>query len=309
MRDQREPSSERLWGIRLPLELEELYSERTQNKMSQDETRFFRIIGKIVAALALMIIAYMAFPWKRIYVEPGFVGVYMDKPYFFGKKGVRLDEVMQPGSDWAWKTTELIPVISVPYKQDSRIDDFATKDNYLVDFDSVVSLRISDQAKIVADWRLTFWTETLRAEYNSIVRRAVSGYSLYELMSDTEKLKSLDNEITTNMKAHIKSIGIPIVVENVALGRAKPSNEVMAQITETARRIEEKATFTRMADAQTSRKEAEKNRATADKAYALEMGLSAAQFTMLRMVEMQTNACMKAASCVIGIDRVTPAGK
>lgn len=280
-------------------------SEKSEMHHPRPQLFIFSIVIGIIAVLTL----WLAFPWKTVVVDPGYLGVYSDKPYVFGKNGVRRDEVMQPGRKWVWKSTEIISVISVPYKQDQRIDDFSTRDNYLVDFDSTVSLRIVDAPAIVSDWRLTFWSETLRAEYNSIVRREVSKYSLYELMSSVEKLAELDNSITEKMRAYVASIKIPVVVENVALGRAKPTAEVQAQINETARQTEASQTNVKKAAAEIERKTAEENRASADMAYAAKMQISPAQFTALRIAEMQTQACMKAASCVIGIERVTPAGK
>lgn len=280
-------------------------SEKTEMYHPRQRLFVFSVIIGFFALLAL----WLAFPWKTVVVEPGYLGVYNDKPYIFGKNGVRRGEVMQPGREWVWKSTEIISVISVPYKQEQRIDDFSTKDNYLVDFDSSISLRIIDAPGIVSDWRLTFWSETLRAEYNSIVRREVSKYSLYELMSSVEKLAELDNSITEKMRAYVASIKIPVVIENVALGRAKPTAEVQAQINETARQNEASQTNIKKAAAETQRKNAEENRAAADMAYAAKMQISPAQFTALRIAEMQTQACMKAASCVIGIERVTPAGK
>ena len=233
----------------------------------------------------------------------------MDKPYFVGDGGIRRHEVMNPGRKWVWKSTDVIGVLDVPYKEAVRIDDFSTKDNYLVDFDSTISLRILDHAAIVAEWKLTFWTQTLQAEYNSIVRREVSKYVLYELMSDPVKLGELDKSITEKLSAYIASIKLPVKVENVALGRAKPTVEVLAQINESARQKEAKTTNANKAGAEEERKDSETKRALADKAYANEMGMNPSQFVQLRMVEMQTTTCIKATNCVIGLDRITPAGK
>lgn len=264
----------------------------------------FAVVG-IVAAILLWVL----FPWKTVVVRPAHDGVIVEKPYFFGAGGVRRDEILSPGRWWMWKSNEVIEVVAVPYKQEVRIDDFATKDNYLVDFDSTVSLRIKDSAGIIADWRITFWSESLKAEYSSIVRREVSKYTLYELMSDTVKLAKLDNDITTKMREYLVSIKIPVVVENVSLGRAKPTAEVQAQINETARQTEASQTNVKKAAAEIERKTAEEKRADADKAYASKMNINPEQFTALRIAEMQTQACMKATNCVIGLDRVTPAGK
>lgn len=264
------------------------------------------ISGAVILALALL---WVFFPWKTVTIDPGYVGVYNDKPYIFGKNGIRKHEVMQPGREWVWKSTEIIPVLSVPFKQPVRIDDFSTVDNYLVDFDSTVSLRILDAPSVVADWRLTFWTESILAEYNSITRREVAKYKLYELMSNQQALQTLDQNITENLSTYLKKIGIKVVAENVALGRAKPTTEVLAQINETARQNEAKATNIQKAAAELERKQAEKNRALADMEYATTMNISPSQFTAIRIVEMQTQACIKAANCVIGIDRITPAGK
>lgn len=273
------------------------------------EEKIKKQIKYSLAVFVLAIISYFAFPWKTVVTAPGTKGVYMDKPYFVGDGGIRRHEVMNPGRKWVWKSTDVIGVLDVPYKEAVRIDDFSTKDNYLVDFDSTISLRILDHAAIVAEWKLTFWTQTLQAEYNSIVRREVSKYELYELMSDPVKLAELDKSITDKLSAYIVSIKIPVKVENVALGRAKPTTEVLAQINETARQKEAKATNINKAAAEEQRKESESKRALADKAYANEMGMNPSQFVQLRMVEMQTAACMKATNCVIGLDRITPAGK
>jgi regulator of protease activity HflC (stomatin/prohibitin superfamily) len=137
----------------------------------------------------------------------------------------------------------------------------------------------------------------------------VSKYVLYELMSDPVKLGELDKSITEKLSAYIASIKLPVKVENVALGRAKPTVEVLAQINESARQKEAKTTNANKAGAEEERKDSETKRALADKAYANEMGMNPSQFVQLRMVEMQTTACMKATNCVIGLDRITPAGE
>lgn len=289
--------------------MRESVNSRTQQEPEMQQNRHHTFIIFAIIGIVACIIAWTAFPWKTVVVRPAHDGVIVEKPYFFGAGGVRRSEILPPGRWWVWKSNEVIEVVSVPYKQEVRIDDFATKDNYLVDFDTIISLRIKDAPAIIADWRITFWSESLKAEYNSIVRREVAKYTLYELMSDTVKLGQLDNDITTKMREYIASIKIPVVVEAVALGRAKPTAEVQAQINETARQTEAKQTNVKKAAAEEDRKKAEDKRAEADMAYASKMQISPAQFTALRIAEMQTEACKKATNCVIGLDRVTPAGK
>lgn len=289
--------------------LETESNHRNRSQRNRETNQPVKLAFIAIATVITLILAYVFFPWKTVVVESGYVGVYSDKPYIFGKNGIRSNEVMSPGREWAWKSTEIIPVLSVPFKQPVRIDDFATKDNYLVDFDSTVSLRILDAPSVVSDWRLSFWSESILAEYNSISRREVAKYSLYELMSNQVALAQLDFDVTEKLSAYLKKIGIKVQVENVALGRAKPTAEVLAQLNETARQIEAKETNIKKASAELDRKNAESNRAAADAEYANKMNLSPAQFTAIRITELQMAACMKAASCVIGLDRITPAGK
>lgn len=260
------------------------------------------IVYCVIACVAALLL-WLAIPLKTIIVPAGFTGVPIDNPWFFGKEGVR-KEVKSPGRHWEWNTTDFQLVPSTPIRQIVDIDDFTTSDNYRVDFSSSVIMLIKGPSNIVSDWTMKFWSTSIESEYKALSRQAVKPHTLNELMGNATILSEIDTKITNQLREFINTRGIPVEVIGVALGQAKPNKAVFDQIEETARVVEEKRTYTEKAQAETQRKNSESNRAAADNAYRNALGMSTTEYVTLQVTKMQTEACIKASQCVIGIDRI-----
>ena len=95
----------------------------------------------------------------------------------------------------------------------------------------------------------------------------------------------------------------------LTLSQTRPNKVVFDQIEETARVEVERKTYVQKAASEEKRLDSETKRALADKAYRNSMDLSPSQYADLQIAQLQAEACMKAAQCFIGIDRVATASK
>ena len=74
----------------------------------------------------------------------------------------------------------------------------------------------------------------------------------------------------------------PVTVINVITGRAIPNTAQLAEMNNTAAQIQARQTQERRYEMEVARERAERQRATSDKAYQREMGLTAEQFINLK---------------------------
>ena len=79
----------------------------------------------------------------------------------------------------------------------------------------------------------------------------------------------------------------PVDVVNVVIDKAKPNNNVLEELNNTAIYMQQKQTEIMKQDMQKERKKTEHLRALADKEYQLTMGFSPSQFIQLRALELE----------------------
>lgn len=266
----------------------------------QPHQKTFTIAGGAVIAILLF---FIFFPLRYIVVPVGFKGVVVDAPYIFGKDQVR-KEVASPGRYLEWKTTTIKLVASTPIRQDVFLDDLTTSDNNRVDYNAAITFTIEDPVDVIENWTMEFWSKNVNAEFISMVRAKVKPYTLNILMGTPDVAEKLDKEITAELIKFIADRGLKIKIHGVALGQARPNREVGLQIEETARLDEVNRTLDKRISNEDKRKNEEKARALADKAYRIEMGLSVQEYQQLRLATIQAEACKQAKQCFIGIERI-----
>jgi hypothetical protein len=93
------------------------------------------------------------------------------------------------------------------------------------------------------------------------------------------------------MRTHLASIGIPVSLIAVTVGRANPPDAIKNQRVETATQEQRINTEHQRKLAEDSRLAAEKSRAAADNAYRNQMNLSPNQFIQLEAIKVQREAC------------------
>lgn len=78
--------------------------------------------------------------------HPGLQAVLVDKPMFFGRGGIRLDDVRDPGRTYTRVTTSATYVDVTPQTVQVAFDDFSSSDNILLDFSTQIQYRITAPA-------------------------------------------------------------------------------------------------------------------------------------------------------------------
>jgi regulator of protease activity HflC (stomatin/prohibitin superfamily) len=239
-----------------------------------------------------------------ISTDPSTETVLVDKPYIFGHGGVQ-HETQKPGLGWYWWSTEGVSVPTYDFKVDEPFDDLPTKKASLVDFSSYIKLRITDPVKMVEKFRYTvndpmlWYNSSIKVQYQTIIRNVSRNYTMEEMITDSAVVDNMERDIRHQMEALIKEIGIPVVLVDVSLGSIRPNKSVMDEIDRTSTQQQRIKTEEGRREAEESRKAAENARAEADKIYQSTMNLTPAQITELQVAKMYSDACLKAANCIL----------
>ncbi|WP_425478733.1 SPFH domain-containing protein [Dyella terrae] len=238
-----------------------------------------------------------------ISVDPGTETVLVDKPFIFGHGGVQPTAVT-PGRVMAWASTTGISIVMTPQTVHVAFDDFSSKDNILLDFDTAIQYRVTDSVKLVQNYGAENWFKNnVQSQYASIVREAVKGQTMGDMMSNPATATTVDKEVSDAIRALIKERGLPVEVLDVTLGRARPNPDVLKQMNETAAQQQRQKTLAAATIAEEQRAKEQDARAIADNAYRNKLGLSVEQYSAITIATINADACKAAKECY-----VTPVG-
>lgn len=261
------------------------------------------LVGSLVGILAVLGLIIGAIVWiffmHTEVVEPGHQLVINDKPYFAGHDGVRPEPITE-GRVLLFNTSSAEVVRMTPQSTTIVIDDFSSKNNILLDFGTTIQWRVADSVTLVKNFGVKDWfNNNLHNQYLAIVRDAVKKRTMEEMMSDPNTAAEVDNEVTAGVRKLVTDEKLPIVILNVSLGRAKPNQNVLAQMNETAQQEQRKKSLFAATDAEKQRELEQTAKARADNAYRNAMSLSPEQFIQLEAIKRFSDACEKS-TCVIG---------
>lgn len=256
-----------------------------------------------LAALSVAGVAIFALTWLLFMhtetVEAGEEGVITDKPYFCCHEGVR-DEPLKGGRILLFRTSTMMTVRMTPQAVDVNFDDLSSQDNILLDFASSIQYQFTDSVRLIRDFGAQNWFKAnIERQYMSIVRDIVKKYTMTQMMSDPTTAAQVDAEITQQLQQLIVESKLPVRILSVSLGRAKPNPNVLAQMNETAAQQQRKKTLVEAEAAEIQRKREQIAKADADNAYRNSIGLSPEQFVELEKIRRYSDACVKAANCIV----------
>lgn len=214
--------------------------------------------------------------------------VLIHKPWIFGHGGVDATPV-ETGLAYTWPSTDYVIVNMLPQKYDETLDDVTSNDNTLLDFNTQIQLQVKDNksAVLVANYGLNWYDNVVRERYRNTVRNYISKYGPFDLMSNREVLDSINQMVKDDIIAHIalvseKSGELPVDVIDVLVGRAIPNDKQKEEMNLTAAATQAKRTEESRREMLIAKEAAERQRAIADKAYQMELGLTTDQFIQLR---------------------------
>ena len=244
----------------------------------------------MLSVLSLCLVAGLS---SCINVAPGAgeEAVLIHKPYIFGHGGID-DKPVETGRQYEWFSTSYVIVSMLPQKFDEKLDDAASNDNTLLDFNTQIQLQVEDNKSpvLIKNYGNNWYVNVIQEVYRKTVRNYISKFGPFDLMSNREVLDSINFAVKGDMERYIdelsaKSGELPIDVVNVVVGRAIPNEKQKAEMDNTAAATQAKRTEESRFEMLKAKEAAERQRAIADKAYQEEMGLSADQFIQLKAWE------------------------
>ena len=232
-------------------------------------------------------------------VEPGFHGVIVDKPYFFGHEGVRA-EVLQDGRIMLFRTSSLIPVMMTPQTVPVKFDDLSSADNILLDFEAGIQYQYTDAVALMRKFGKGWFQANIEQPFRQIVRDAVKKKTMTQMMSDVTAAADVDKEITDALQKLVIELKLPVRIAGISLGRAKPNENVLAQMNETAAQQQRQKTLIAATAAEGDREKEQIAKAKADNAYRNAMGLSPDMFIQLERIKRFADACKESkGTCIV----------
>ena len=267
-----------------------LFKKQT-NKFNK-ETKKMSIMTKfkiISAATSIVVVIIMFFVfYQLVSVNADEEGVFVKKPYIFGRGGVS-NTPLQNGSEWKVFSTSFVKFKVVPIQYDEDFDDIMTNDNVPIDLTchALIQIEKGKTPVLLKNFGEQWYKNDIQKIYTNEVRNEISKYRMYDLTSNREVYDSISKvveEVINNKIIHEK---IPVKLLKVTVDRARPNADVLAEYNRTATQLQAIQTQKAMSAMQDERKIAEAKRAEADDAYRNKMGLSPQQFIQLRGLEIE----------------------
>jgi regulator of protease activity HflC (stomatin/prohibitin superfamily) len=255
-------------------------------------------MNKVIAVTALALAISMS-GCTIVSPDAGQAAVLIDKPVLFGDGGVRENDVRPAGLSYTWWTTEKTYVDITPQTVQVVFDDFSSQDNILLDFQTQIQYRITAPGTLLAKFGTDWFKNNLASQYASIVRDQVKRYAMSQMMSDPDTAKKIDDAVTLNVRQLVKEQSLPIEVQNITLGRARPNGDVLQQMNLTAAQQQRVKTLTEATRAEEQRKAEQVAKAEADNAYRQNMQWSPEQYLQSQLADKTVEACAKAAACYL----------
>lgn len=209
------------------------------------------------------------------------------KPWFFGDTRV-YDTPVNDLTVMAM-TTDAVHFYILPQKMEFKFDDLLSNDNTPLDVSMymVIQVQKGHTPELLKNYGEDWYKTFIEPYFKNKVREYVSTCSPFDLMSNREVLKKLDDNIAVAMRQYIAQLSktkgyFPVEIQQVTTDRVMPNSEQLEEMNKTAAAIQAKQTQEKRAEMELARAKAEKNKAIADKAYMNELALSPQQFIQLR---------------------------
>lgn len=219
-------------------------------------------------------------------------GVFIKQPWFFGSGGVD-NSALTEGSEWKVFSTDFIKYKKVPIKYSEEFNDIASDDGTPLDLNAHIFIKIkSGKAPILhQNYGQNWYDNNIKEAFREKVRNFISTYDMRSLISAREIYEIVKVDIMDKVNEHISHLNssaeFPIEIINVIVDKAKPNDNVLEELNNTAIYMQQKQTEVMRQNMQDERKKTEHKRALADKEYQITMGFTPAQFIALKHLELE----------------------
>ena len=238
--------------------------------------------------LAIATVLLISTSCYRVTPNAGEESVLIYQPYFFGHGGV--DSVpISTGATWCAVTTsyKVFPITPVTITED--FTNMIPSDNTPVSFSVYLKVQIQkgNTPQLYKLFGAEWYAHSLQATFRTMVRDKASAFKMFDLASKREISAQLEKDIFKDITTYAQSLKIPVDIMQVSIGAITPPEQVLTETKNTAAQNQSILTQQARANAELSRKQAEINKAIADKAYQNQMGMSVDQYLHLRQLEIE----------------------
>ena len=231
-------------------------------------------------------------------VPDGTVGLVFKRPRFFGSSGT---EILPPDRYNIALTSDMIIVDVRPSKITEKFDDLTPLDDTPVDFDIFFTI-VKQQSKLdslYSNFGLEYYANNLQQEFRELVRNKCKNYTLKSLTNDEKTSKEICDYVLVEGNKIIKTLGIPVTLKAVNMGAVNPPEGVKAERANTATAKQREQTMTQNTKNEKERQNSERERALADKAYQVALGLTTEQYIQLQSIKVKEIMANKTTSVTV----------
>lgn len=216
------------------------------------------------------------------------VAVLVKKPWFFGHGGVVSDPI-KTGNTWCVWTTSIEYFKITPITHTEQFENMIPKDNTPISFSAYLKYQIiaNEAPELYERFSLQWYENSIAPTFRAMVRDMACKYTMFQLASDRDISSSLEREILAQIKDYAESIDIPVNMLQVSIGAITPPEQVLNETRNTAAQNQSILTQQARAQSELARKQAEVNKAIADRAYKAEMGMTTQEYLHLRQLEIE----------------------
>jgi len=245
-------------------------------------------IKNTITMLFIAVSVAAIFSCSREAVDANEEGVFIKKPYFFGKGGVS-DYPLVYGSEWKVFSTDFVKFVMSPVQYEEAFEDLVARDNNLVNTNAYVTLQIEQgrTPELLKNFGDKWYKNNVQETFRKITRDKLCEYGMFELTTNRQVYVEINDNIDNSLREYFAVRGLPVVIKSVVISRAQPSKGVLEEIDRTGVQMQARLTQSKRIEMEQTREEAELARAKADKAYMKEMNLSPDQFIALRALEIE----------------------
>lgn len=163
------------------------------------------VVGVIIAAVAAVRFGLM----HSVVVAPGQEAVFIDKPYFWGKQGVR-DEPLQAGRKTEFNTTTEIFVTVFPQARAIKLSGLPSKDSVPFEIEATATFRVTDSPDIIRKFGPNWYEDATKAKLYAPIRAAIGRRMSKDLMTDADTIRQVELEIAEDIRQMLVEEGIAV---------------------------------------------------------------------------------------------------
>jgi hypothetical protein len=167
-----------------------------------------KIFSRLIQSIAVLAVLAGLAGCHRVNVDAGTEAVLTEKPWFGGHGGVD-PEPVTTGSTVVAMSTSATVISMVPETQHVVFDDYSSRDNIMLDFDTAVQLQVTNSVSLVKNFGPNWFQNNIQSQYAAMVREVVKGQTMTDMMSNAKTSTTMDKELTDQLTAFVKANNLP----------------------------------------------------------------------------------------------------